>query len=118
MGAKKSISSIRKICKATNGIKDIVKNFDNDIQIHKTSSKHSTRDSINDEKEMITDLFMLDPFTYMLGRNHNSFPNIKRAPSLYLNIVEHHKWLNEHIKQLSPYEIVNCTSINNPKKHI
>lgn len=100
MGPNKTIQSISKVCKATSGIKEIKEQFDFCAGIHQSSVRHTTRDSLKDEKEMITDLLQLDPFTKVPGRSHGSFPEIKRCPLSYLNIVEYHQWLDKHRQEL------------------
>lgn len=62
MGPNKTMASISKVCKATNGIKQVVEHFDDTVGIHKVSVQHTTRDSLADEKEMVVDLVRLDPF--------------------------------------------------------
>ena len=62
----------------SNGIKQVVEQFDSTVDIHKVSVQRTTRDSIADEKEMIADLFELNPFNKVPGRSHISFPSIKR----------------------------------------
>jgi hypothetical protein len=52
---------------------------------------------------MIADIVQLDPFNYVAGRQHDSFPEIKKSllkylnlQRTYLNIVQFHKWLDKH----------------------
>lgn len=101
MGPNKTINSISKVCKATTGIKQVTKKFDSSTGIHKKSVQHSTPDYLEDEKGMIDELLLLDPFEYEADRCHDSFPEIKRCPVKYLNIVEFHEWLDKHKKELS-----------------
>ena len=101
MGPNKTLKSISKVCKATTGIKQITEQFDYSTGIHKTSVQHTSRDSLKDEKEMVADLIQLDPFKNVPGRSHDSFPDIKRCPLRYLNIVEFHQWLDKHKWELS-----------------
>lgn len=96
MGPNKTIDSISKICKAANGIKDIVENFDGKLLLHQESLHHSKPSSMKDEIFMINELLKLKPFEHNEGRYHKSFPNIKRSPRRYLNIVDFHKWLERH----------------------
>ena len=100
-GPNKTLNSISKVCKATTGIYQIVQEFDSSVGIHKTSVEHTTRDSLQDEKEMVQDLLQLNPFHYMSARCHDSFPEIKRSPLKYLNIVEFHEWLDKHMRELA-----------------
>ena len=101
MGPNKTINSISKICKATTGIKESIENIDTELGIHKTSTKHTKQESKADEIEMIREIQLLKPFTYTPGRYHASFPDIKRSPMLYLNIVEFHKWLDRHKSEVT-----------------
>ena len=50
---------------------------------------------------MIGDLLEFKPFNFESGRLHENFATIKFSASRYIKIVEHHIWLNTHIKQLS-----------------
>ena len=101
MGPNKTMHSISKVCKATNGITEAEEQFDSSAGIHKSSVQHSTRDSLKDELEMINDLIRLDPLHKVPERCHESFPDIKRCPLRCLNIVEFHQWLDKHKQELS-----------------
>lgn len=101
MGPNKTFKSISKVCKATNGIKEVKEQFDATAGIHQTSVKHTTRESLKDEKEMVADLVQLNPFTKVPGRCHDTFPEIKRCPLRYLNIAEFCQWLDKHKRELS-----------------
>ena len=100
MGPNKSISSISKVCKASNGIHLLVQQFDASLNIHAKSVQHTIRDSLKDEKEIVAEIVQLDPFNYVQGRHHDSFHGIRKSPLKYLDIVEFHKWLNKHITEL------------------
>ena len=50
---------------------------------------------------MINDIKEIAPFVYTPGRAHASFPEIKRSPMLYLNVLEFHRWLNTHKEQIA-----------------
>ena len=95
MGPNKTFQSISKVCKATNGIKEVTEQFDTSVSIHQSSVQHK------DGKEMVEDSVQLDPFQRVPERCHNSFPDIKRCPLRYLNIVEFHQWLDKHKQELS-----------------
>lgn len=101
MGPNKTINSISKVCKATTGLQQITQQFDSSIGIHKTSVQHTTRDCLKDEKEMVADLIQLDPFNHEPARSHDSFPDIKKCPLRYLNVVDFHQWLDKHKRELS-----------------
>ena len=100
MGPNKSISSISKVCKASNGIHLLIQQFDDSLNIHAKSVQHTIRDSLKDEKDMVAEIVQLDPFNYVQGRHHDSFPGIRKIPLKYLDIVEFHQWLNKHITEL------------------
>lgn len=101
MGPNKTINSISKVCKATTGLQQITQQFDSSIDVHKTSVQHTTRDCLKDEKEMVADLIQLDPFNHEPARSHDSFPDIKKCPLRYLNVVDFHQWLDKHKRELS-----------------
>ena len=69
MGPNKTLQSISKVCKATNGITEVVEQFDGSVGIHKSSVQHTTRDSFKDELEMVNDLIQLDPFKKVQGQD-------------------------------------------------
>ena len=101
MGPNKTIDSITKICRAISGITDIVENADDLLlNVHKTSTKHTTRSSEEDEKGMIKDILNMHVFRYEEGRSHPSFPNIKRSPMRYMNIIQFHKWIDKQLSYL------------------
>jgi hypothetical protein len=100
MGPNKSISSISKISKAMSGITIIKEQFDKSVNVTKVSVQHATRDSLKDEKEMVEDLTKINPFHHIDMRSHKHFPDIKRSPLLYLRIVDFHKWLEKHKKEM------------------
>ena len=100
MGPNKTLGSISKVCMTTNGIKQIVEQYDATVGIHKVSVQHTIRDSMADEKEMVADLLELDPFNKVPGRSHTSFPAIKKCPMLYLDVVEFHQWIEKDKKEL------------------
>ena len=101
MGPNKTLQSTGKVCKAPNGITEVEEQFDRSVGLHKSSVQHTTRDSLKDELEMINDLMALNPFNKVPERSHDSFPDIKRCPLRYLNIVEFHQWLDKHKQELS-----------------
>ena len=103
MGANKIIGAISKACKAVGGIKVIVEQFNSSTEIHKVSGRHAVRSSMDDENSMIQEILQLCPFNHVQGRKHKSFPNIKRSPTLHLNIVDFHKWIEIQRKRLGAH---------------
>ena len=100
MVPNKTIGSISKVSKVATGIKATIENFDIVSDIHKASVQHKVGDSIKDEKAMIEDLIRLKPFDLTANRAHTSFPDIKRSPLRYLNIVGFHEWLEKHKSEM------------------
>ena len=107
MGPNKTIQSISKLSKATNGIQEIVEQFDKSGQIHKSSVQHITRESLNDEKEMVEDLVCLDPFPQVLEISRERFPNIKNYRLRYLNVVEFLQCVVKH-KRVIKRKVIEC----------
>ena len=105
IGANKSISTISRVCKATNGIRDILTQFDNEILLDSGSSHHTKRQSTSDEITMIDDIFNFAPFTNSGPRCYEHFSEIKRAPQRYLNVTEFAKWVELRKKEWSVTEV-------------
>ena len=101
MAPNKSFKSISKVCKATNGFKEVKEQFDTLPLVFTRLLFNIPLESLKDEKEMVADLIQLDPFKNVAGRCHDSFPEIKRCPLRYLNIVEFHQWLDKHKREVS-----------------
>lgn len=101
MGANKTEKAITLQTKAVTGIREIVETFDKSSGVSKSSSKHSRSSSKNDEIKMINDLQKIRPFTFIAGRNHPSFPDIKANPRDNLNMADFNKWIKKHLDQLS-----------------
>ena len=89
------------MCKAAAGIKQVIENYDNEMNITPSSVQHTTRKSSEDEMEIINDLITISPFKYQAGRTHQSFNDIKRSPTLYLNVNEFHEWLRKKKQTIS-----------------
>lgn len=107
LGANKSMKAISRICKATNGIKEVLNGFDKAAAINKGSSHHSSRESLDDEKDIIKDIYELAPFEYK-KRAFRSFPEIQRAPHKYLDIIEFSKWIEDRKREWSVCEFSKC----------
>ena len=95
MGANKTMNAISQIAQAIGGIKEICENYDHLAGIAPESSHHTRRSAEEDELQMINDIADLKPFDHFDGRAHASFPDIKRSPLQYLDIVSFHKWLDD-----------------------
>lgn len=104
MGANKTVPLISKVTKASNGIKEIVENFDRAIDHRKSSSYHTTRSAADDEEGMINDLLLIRPFTFRGGRYHPSFEGIKRCPSRYMNHQKFYGWIRKQKNNLTVFD--------------
>ena len=74
IGVNKFIGTINRICKATNGIREMVLKFDEEIKVESGLFRHTTRSSLSNEIEMISDISNPLPFTYKGPRCFESFP--------------------------------------------
>ena len=70
MGANKTTKGVLRASKAAAGIKTIIAGFDQEANIHKQTSKHSTVSADRDEMQMINDLRGLRPFRTVPNRHH------------------------------------------------
>ena len=75
------------------GLKLICDKFDESLGIHKKSTRHTKRNAEKDERDMIKEISNMNPFQYYPGRQHATFPDIKRSPLLYLNFNEFETWI-------------------------
>ena len=87
MGPNKTIQSISRICKAVNGVKEIVENFQMLCGQKPSSVEHSKVSEDDDLLEIMEDLEKLDQFTHSDGRKHESFPDTP-PPKLKIVAVE------------------------------
>ena len=101
MGANKTLNNISKVCQVVSGIKIISDNYDENLLIHKTSTRHTTRSFKKDEVSMIEELITLNPFEYHCNRQIESFPDIRRSPLLYLDFREFRNWIQKHKTQMA-----------------
>ena len=100
MGSNKNIKSISTICKSMTGLKEVTENADKEIGLKKSSSKHKTLSSKDDEVLMIADIIKLKPFDHNADRQHNSFPDIRPHPTRYMDVPDFHDWIEKQRKHL------------------
>lgn len=96
----KTHKAVERCSKAAHGIRNIVGQFDNESNIHPTSSSHTHANTTEDVKEMIDIVHKQKPFASHPGSQLNSFPNISKTPLSKLNVPLLHKWLTRHKKNL------------------
>ena len=101
LGGNKILTTVNRICRAVSGIKLLTDNYFQNLCIHKVSSKHATQSAKKDEECMVSELVKLEAFNYIPDRKHNTFPDIKRSPLLYLDFREMRKWIEKHKSQMS-----------------
>lgn len=75
-------------------MKDIAENFDKVTGVIVRSKKHSDKESIHDEQDMIKDIHQLKPFVYQSGRKHDSFPNVTSQMVSLLNTTNFRSWID------------------------
>ena len=100
MGANKTDLAIERASKSCGGERQIIQNFDSQIQRVHHSSMHSHRSSAADEEKIQTDLGEVAPFHTEVSRRHDSFQNIMADPLSTLNVAEFNKWLRKHKRNL------------------
>ena len=100
MGANKTDSSIKRVSKASAGVRNIIDAFDHQVNRQQRSSAHSPRSSLEDEEKIRADLRVLRPFQHTAGRSHDSFPGIPSDPLDDIDHAEFDKWLTRHKKNI------------------
>ena len=59
--------------------------------------RDATENSFDDELEIAN----LDCFNHVENRSHNSFPDIKRSPLKYVDVVAFDIWITKHQRKMS-----------------
>ena len=96
MGANKSEKAISRASKASGGVKKIVESFNEQVNVHKRSSTHSHKSSVEDERVIFDDLRALRPFRQVEGRSFDSFSKISHEPTHTFDKTKFHKWIARH----------------------
>ena len=100
MGVDKTVSDIEWSSRSFGGERQIVENFDQQMNSVPPSSSQSHSSSITDEGKIMTDLRKLRPFNHVPNRKHDSFPDIVANRLTRVDQVDLGKWLGEHKKNL------------------
>ena len=100
MGANKTTKAITRASKAAGGVRQIVENFDEKVELTRKSSAHKHRSDENDISIVLSDLRELKPFTYSQGRKYKSFPKIEADNLKSLNADDFESWLERHKNNL------------------
>ena len=100
MGANKTNKAIDRSSRASGGERQIVENYDQQVNRGVHSSSHSHQSSVLDEKKILADLRTLKPFDTVPNRKHESFQEISSEPLATLDETALAKWLSRHKKNL------------------
>ena len=106
MGANKSEKAISRASKASGGVRKIVESFNEQVNIHRKSSAHSHKSSLEDERVILEDLRALRPFQQVEGRSFDSFNDISHDPIHTLDKSKFQKWIARHKKNMLVHHTV------------
>ena len=98
MGANKTHKAISTASKASDGVMNVVKAFENQVSMPKRSSGHTHRSTTNDELLVLRDLRALRPFKKEDGRSFESFLEISHNPTHQLDQAKFSEWIDRHKK--------------------
>ena len=97
MGANKSEKAISRASKAAGGVKKIVEAYEKQVPLRRKSSSHHThKSSLEDEKMILADLRSLRPFKQVDGRRFESFGDISYNPTSPFDEDAFVTWVNRH----------------------
>ena len=100
MGANKTEKAIQRASKAAGAVKKIVEAFGKQVSIHRKSSSHSHKSSLQDERMIQTDLRSLRPFHQVNERKFESFQDVSHNPTSSLDEGKFVAWINSHKKNM------------------
>ena len=110
MGANKTEKVISRASKATGGVTSIVDAFEQEVNIHPKSSRHSYKSSARDEALISKDLRDLRPFKKDDERSFESFKGISHDPTYSLDKEKFQTWISRHKKNiLMHFPVVDST---------
>ena len=96
MGANKTDKAIERASKASGGVKKIVESVEKQVNMHRRSSSHSHRSSVDDEVVILAALRVLRPFKIEDGRAFESFVDISDDPTHSFDDAKFKVWVNRH----------------------
>ena len=73
---------------------DIAERFDSVTGVITRSKRHTSAESLSDEREMVKDIHQLKPFEFHSGRKHNSFPNVHDQMNELLDVTSFRSWID------------------------
>ena len=100
MGANKTNKAINCSSRTSGEERQIVENYDQQVNRGVHASSYSHQSSVSDEKKVLADLRTLKPFDTVPNRKHASFKEISSEPLATLDETELAKWLSRHKKNL------------------
>lgn len=101
IGANISESAIVQSSKSLDGIKTVCENFDKSAGIHADSVHHTTKSSKKDQELIVKQLIESRVFSYIPGRKHAAFPNIKPNLAQSIDTKSLFKWLSTNKQKLA-----------------
>jgi hypothetical protein len=110
MGANKTPRSIEQFSRATGGIAEIIRNFDEAVAVKKKDSSHKHKSSAKDESLILFDLLKLKPFKDFDDRCHEGFTDVSSDTLATLNEAAFNEWLDRHKKDIVKYGPVDVLS--------
>ena len=87
--------TLQRLSKCTNFTEAIVRQFDTETNVHKSSGKHTVVDNSKDVLALIKVLHEKKVFQEVFGRSHRQFPQIAADPLNALNFRDLQKWLKK-----------------------
>jgi hypothetical protein len=100
MGANKTQKAISRASKASGGVSKIVESFEKQVNLHRRSSTHSHKSSVDDERLILADLRALKPFQMDEERSFESFTGISSDPTHLFDQDKFDIWLARHKKNI------------------
>ena len=101
IGANISESAIVQSSKSLDGIKTVCENFDKSAGIHADSVHHTIESSKKDQELVVKQLIQSKVFSYIPGRKHAAFPDIKPNLAKSIDAKSLFKWLDTNKQKLA-----------------
>ena len=101
IGANISEQAIVQSSKSLDGIKTVCENFDRSAGIHGDSIHHTAKSSKKDQGLVLQQLIGSKVFSYIPGRKHASFPDIKPNLAQSIDTKSLFKWLDTNKQKLA-----------------
>ncbi len=96
MGANKTEKAISRASKASGGVTKIVESFEKQVNLHRRSSTHSHKSSLDDECLILADLRAIRPFEEVEGRSFESFAGMSCDPTQPFDDAKFDQWIARH----------------------